>query len=109
MRIAPGLSVPCQTSGSGLTKPPCRETLVQTMRLFSRILILLGLAATNGPGEISPSHFKELTALCTPGKSTSGWLELGWEIDLWKARQLAAATGKPIFLWEMDGHPLGCT
>lgn len=79
------------------------------MRLFSRILILLGLAATNGPGEISPSHFKELTALCTPGKSSPGWLELDWEIDLWKARQLAAAAGKPIFLWEMDGHPLGCT
>jgi hypothetical protein len=29
--------------------------------------------------------------------------------SLWEARQKAAAAGKPILLWEMDGHPLGCT
>ena len=26
-----------------------------------------------------------------------------------QVRQLAARQGKPILLWEMDGHPLGCT
>jgi len=31
-----------------------------------------------------------------------------WETNLWDARVKAAATGKPILLWEMDGHPLGC-
>jgi hypothetical protein len=29
--------------------------------------------------------------------------------SLWEARRKAAAEGKPILLWEMDGHPLGCT
>ena len=32
-----------------------------------------------------------------------------WLTDLWQARKLAARQGKPILLWEMDGHPLGCT
>jgi len=31
-----------------------------------------------------------------------------WETSLWEARVKAAAAGKPILLWEMDGHPLGC-
>ncbi|MFO0935003.1 MAG: hypothetical protein U0798_00625 [Gemmataceae bacterium] len=31
-----------------------------------------------------------------------------WQISLWDARVLAAREGKPILLWEMDGHPLGC-
>ncbi len=25
-----------------------------------------------------------------------------------QARKVAAKEGKPILLWEMDGHPLGC-
>ncbi|NNM28822.1 MAG: hypothetical protein HKO57_04830, partial [Akkermansiaceae bacterium] len=44
-----------------------------------------------------------------PGEGAAGWRGVGWETDLWKARQRAAAEGKPVFLWEMDGHPLGCT
>ena len=32
-----------------------------------------------------------------------------WLTELWEARTQAAAKGKPILLWEMDGNPLGCT
>ena len=59
--------------------------------------------------ELSNAEFENIFEHCLPPKSESGWLELGWEIDLWKARERAAKEGKPIFLWEMDGHPLGCT
>ncbi len=83
--------------------------LSNSMNTLSRTVLLMGIAASNSAGDISSSHFKEITSLCTPGKSSSGWLELGWEIDLWEARRRAATAGKPIFLWEMDGHPLGCT
>jgi hypothetical protein len=31
-----------------------------------------------------------------------------WQTSLWEARRQAAKDGKPILLWEMDGHPLGC-
>ena len=43
-----------------------------------------------------------------PSKEESAWLEIDWKTDLWSAREEAARTGKPIYLWEMDGHPLGC-
>jgi len=44
-----------------------------------------------------------------PKASEMAWQKIPWRIDLWQARKEAARTGKPIYLWEMDGHPLGCT
>ncbi len=37
------------------------------------------------------------------------WRTIGWKIGLLDAQRAAAAEGKPIFIWAMDGHPLGCT
>jgi hypothetical protein len=37
------------------------------------------------------------------------WQGIPWQTDLWEARRLAAGQGKPIFLWAMNGNPLGCT
>jgi hypothetical protein len=34
--------------------------------------------------------------------------QVPWLTSLWEARKQAAKDGKPILLWEMDGHPLGC-
>ncbi|MDB4265496.1 hypothetical protein N9891_01960 [bacterium] len=47
-----------------------------------------------------------------PSEDELAWQEIDWKIDLWEARVEArveaAKIGKPIYLWEMDGHPLGC-
>jgi len=37
------------------------------------------------------------------------WMEIPWETDLQAARQRAARERKPLLMWVMDGHPLGCT
>lgn len=37
---------------------------------------------------------------------TVAYLQIPWMTDLWKARQRAAAEGKPMLLWSMDGNPL---
>jgi hypothetical protein len=58
---------------------------------------------------IRPEQVGELQALIKPGKGEDQWATIPWLTDLWQARKLAARQGKPILLWEMDGHPLGCT
>jgi hypothetical protein len=58
---------------------------------------------------ISADQFKKLQALIKPGKGEEAWTQIPWLANLWEARKQAAAQGKPILLWEMDGHPLGCT
>jgi len=43
-----------------------------------------------------------------PSEEELAWQEIAWKTDLWEARKEAAKRGRPIYLWEMDGHPLGC-
>lgn len=37
------------------------------------------------------------------------WRTIPWKIALLDAQRTAAQSKKPIFIWAMDGHPLGCT
>jgi hypothetical protein len=52
--------------------------------------------------------FELIHAIIKPQKTEGKWIEIPWMMDLWDARKKAAELGKPILLWEMDGHPLGC-
>jgi hypothetical protein len=58
--------------------------------------------------KIDPARFQQLHALIKPRAAEEKWAQIPWIASLWEARQLAAREGKPILLWEMDGHPLGC-
>ncbi|HIC18872.1 TPA: hypothetical protein EYO77_12255 [Candidatus Poribacteria bacterium] len=57
--------------------------------------------------KLNINEFETLHTSVIPPKET--WTKINWEIDFWKARRQAYQTGKPIFMWAMDGHPLGCT
>ena len=78
-----------------------------TPRYASLVLALAGglssVLAT--PGQTTA----QLISIISPREGEHNWLSIPWETDLTSARQKAAAENKPIFLWEMDGHPLGCT
>ena len=37
------------------------------------------------------------------------WRTIPWKISLLDAQRAAIDQHKPIFIWAMDGHPLGCT
>jgi hypothetical protein len=37
------------------------------------------------------------------------WLSIPWRTNLAEARMHAQAQGKPLFMWIMNGHPMGCT
>ncbi|MFO0843326.1 MAG: hypothetical protein U0797_13165 [Gemmataceae bacterium] len=77
------------------------------MRTLLAPLILAGLTAAAEP--IPPGRIPQLRDLIRPGAGEDRWAKIPWRTDLWAARQEAARLGKPILLWEMDGHPLGCT
>jgi hypothetical protein len=61
-----------------------------------------------GVEPITPEQFATLHALIKPTSQEEKWSQIPWMESLWQARKKAAAEGKPILLWEMDGHPLGC-
>lgn len=72
------------------------------------MLTLLALPAFAGGIVCSGADLKKVKAEVLPTMEESAWLAIPWRTDLWEARKEAARTGKPIYLWEMDGHPLGC-
>ena len=73
------------------------------------IMAMAALAARAKAAEpIRPEQFENLHTLIKPKPAEQKWAEIPWLSSLWEARQQAAREGKPILLWEMDGHPLGC-
>jgi hypothetical protein len=65
-------------------------------------------AALTAAEPIPPKQLAALHALIKPQPGEDTWAEIPWLTSLWQARKNAAAEGKPILLWEMDGNPLGC-
>jgi hypothetical protein len=79
-------------------------------RLLACSLAWLVFGLTAAAAEpIRADQLPKLQALIKPDKGEDKWSQIPWHVSLWQARQKAAELGKPILLWEMDGHPLGCT
>ena len=55
---------------------------------------------------IGTAEFQKLHGAVAP--AAERWTEIPWETDLASARKRAASERKPLFMWIMDGHPLGC-
>ena len=83
---------------------------LSSLRRALPLLAALPLAASAAAAEPIPDQsFEKLHALISPESGEDKWAQIPWRTSLWQARIDAARQGKPILLWEMDGHPLGCT
>jgi hypothetical protein len=60
------------------------------------------------PAAIPPEQFTKLHRLIKPQPGELRFREIPWLIDVWEARKLAAAEGKPILVWSgAGGAPIG--
>jgi hypothetical protein len=57
---------------------------------------------------LTVDEFRTLHAQLQPAKGEL-WRAIPWKASLVEAQALAARTKKPLFIWAMDGNPLGCT
>ncbi len=55
------------------------------------------------------SDLDDKIASVLPTSEEEKWMTIPWRTDLNQARRDSVATGKPIFMWIMNGHPMGCT
>jgi len=73
-------------------------------------LIVAGFVHAGEPAR-SPLTDAEFTALHTalqPDRDFA-WERIPWRLDLLAAREEARREGMPLFLWALNGHPLGCS
>ena len=81
------------------------ERLIAPLALGFVFLLSPGLIAGEG---LSEADFRRLhKELQVSGKDP--WRSIPWKISLLDAQRAAVSEKKPIFIWAMDGHPLGCT
>lgn len=57
----------------------------------------------------SPEDLDARVKAVMPTAAEERFLAIPWRLDLTDARVDSARTKKPIFLWLMNGHPMGCT
>ena len=58
--------------------------------------------------QLSDKDATDARKVILPRKGEDEFARIPWLTSIWDARIQAAKEGKPILLWEMDGHPLGC-
>ena len=76
--------------------------------LVTTIVVVLGVSPGLVHAELDQAEFERLHKLLTPAEDAA-WRTIPWTIELLDAQAVAAEKRKPIFIWAMDGHPLGCT
>ena len=85
-----------------------------TYRLLVGLVVLTAGSIANSlvpsviAEELSEAEFQTLWTSLQP-EPDQPWRTIPWRISLLEAQAAAAEQGKPIFIWAMDGHPLGCT
>jgi len=65
-------------------------------------------SATPVPEQMTAEKQAALLKVIRPCEGEDAFDKIAWLTTFQEAREKAAKEGKPILLWEMDGHPLGC-
>lgn len=81
---------------------------MKTYVLVVAAAVFAALAANVWAEGLTDAEFRELHAELQPD-NTALWRTIPWKTSMLDAQQVAAEEKKPLFIWAMDGHPLGCT
>lgn len=82
------------------------------------LAIVLCLAAATAPqdapqdttqSQVSDTTFAAWRDHIAPRKDEDRWLQIDWHDSVSAGVNAAAKQQRPMLLWLMNGHPLGCT
>ncbi len=83
------------------------ERHMRILRLSLLLILFLAIGQIQAQ-KLTQARFEKLHREIRPEKDAA-WKSIPWKISLLEAQNLASKERKPIFIWAMDGHPLGCT
>lgn len=73
------------------------------------MLTALILSLTVQVAEPNAENYRTWLKFIQPDAREQAYKEIDWRNKFWPAVQEAKQLGRPILLWTMNGHPLGCT
>jgi hypothetical protein len=76
---------------------------------LTAIILFPGFGSLSFAEEVlTEQRFRQLHKQLQPAADEL-WRTIPWRTSLLDAQRRAITEKKPIFIWAMDGHPLGCT
>jgi hypothetical protein len=84
---------------------PRRRSVIPAVLAAS---LAAGALRADPPAALTDAEAAAVLKTVRPAAGEDAYAQVPWLTSLWEARKKAAAAGKPVLLWEMDGHPLGC-
>ena len=79
------------------------------MRALAAVLLVLAVGDAGTAQEVRGHTLAEWRTLIEPSPAELAWTAIPWRTSFWSALSEAQASERPILLWAMNGHPLGCT
>jgi hypothetical protein len=86
--------------------PPLERVDVGAKEKEMLALLITGLLCASPQG-LSDTDCKKLHDSLKP-PAAELWRDIPWKVSLVEAQNLAAREKKALFIWSMDGNPLGC-
>ncbi len=75
--------------------------------MIGALLAVVGILGA--PPELNDQTFEHWRDYIRPSAQELCFLEIPWRESFFAAVKEAQETDRPILLWAMNGHPLGCT
>ena len=88
--------------------------MAQTLSLCLALVVLVGAGypqheIADASPALADAEFAGLRQRIRPRESELSWQDLPWLTTYHEGLKKAAEQGRPLLLWVMNGHPLGCT
>jgi hypothetical protein len=80
-----------------------------------KVVLCVGLfvlaVSSHSPGsnELNDQTYPKLREQLLPKKEETQWQQIPWRPAFWQGVIEAQKQEKPLLVWAMNGHPLGCT
>ena len=78
-------------------------------RLSLLVIFLIGCTNNKQPFQLTEDTYEMWQEFITPTKSELAWAQIPWRTTFYDGLIESDIEQKPLLLWAMNGHPLGCT
>lgn len=84
---------------------------IRLIAVAAALLLAAGLVRAQTETSYVPDakNWEDWFSFIRPSEEELAFEKIGWRNQFWPAVQEARELGRPILLWTMNGHPLGCT